>query len=108
MTKNFDDMSSEERVKFLVDGLNHLLCSISVEARTVLRQDGFTPDRAKEYKLLALIEGQTLGQHDTSGAMDYLEYLRATLEDEGMYQSEDEDEEEDEESESDELAEVEA
>ena len=55
-----------------------------------------------------MIEGQHFGQHDTSGLMDLVDHLKATLVDEGMYQSEDEDEEEDEESESDELEEVEA
>jgi hypothetical protein len=108
MEKNFDDMSSEERITYLVDGLSNYLLTISIEARTALRASGFTPEKAKEFKLLELIEGRSMGQHDKIGAMDLLDHLRANLADVGMYEDEDEDEEEDEESESDELESVEA
>ena len=112
MTKSFSDMAPDERVVYLVDGLKEYLWAISLEARHALRASGFTPEKAKEFKLLALIEGRSIGQHEEIGAMDVLDHLRAVLADdydvEGLYESEDEDEEEDEESESDEFEEVEA
>jgi hypothetical protein len=106
--KNVNDMSSVERITYLVDLLNNYLFTTSLEARHAL---GVKPETAHNVRLLALIEGVDFGSHDTSGLMDIMDHLKAALEDEGMYESEDEDDEEsDEESEdeSDESDEVEA
>ena len=112
MEKTFDDMSSDERVVYLVDGLQQLLLTISLEARQTLRPLGFTPEKATEFKLLQMIEGEHFKQHEAGGAMDWLEWLRYTLaakyDIEGLYESYDEDDEEFEEDDSDELEEVEA
>jgi hypothetical protein len=111
MEKSFSDMTSDEKVAYLVDGLSNVLFCISLEARKSLSPLGFTPETAKSYKLLALIEGTEFGHHETSGAMDWLDHLRATLAEDydvdGLYESEDEDDEESED-ESDELEEVRA
>lgn len=107
MEKSFDDMSFDEKVVYLVNGLDTYLWIISVEARKALRASGFTPEKAKEFKLLEVIEGKSLGQHEQVGAMDLVDHLRSILANdygvEGLYEEEEEEDEE-----SDELESVEA
>jgi hypothetical protein len=108
--QSFENMTGDEKVTYLVNGLQHILFNISLEARHTLRQQGFTPETATQFKLLAMIEGQAFGQHDTSGAMDWLDHLKATLAEdigvEGLYEDED-DEESDEDEEDEELSKAE-